>query len=127
MDPNLGRVSNSAFPNTSQIEPDLSLISKKVGFVFIRCTLTDRSKLLFPESEFSYPVKSSDLGQLIWFLKPVGIRHSKHATMGSRSSRGKMKPNINILFLDSTSRTNFYYVMTESVKWMKDLSSQSER
>ena len=127
MNPKLGRVSYTAFPDTSQIEPDLWLISKKVGFVFIRCTLTSRSRVLFPESEFSYPEKSSDLGQLIWFLKPVGIQHSKHATTGSRNLRGKKKPNINILFLDSTSRTNFYYVMNESVKWMKELSSQSER
>ena len=123
MDPKLGRVEYHHFPEEEALEVQLETISKTHNFVFLKCTLKPNFLKKFKIGKYSFALDGSAV-QLIWFLQKIAKNEKNDLEKAPRHSA---KPNINVIYLDSVSRTVFYYALPRTVKIMKKLSESEGR
>ena len=93
----------------------LEKLSSEAEFVFLKCFLTWRAYLIHRLDGYSFSHEKL-AEQFFWFQKMPNLSKKK---MERRTKRKKL--NMNIIFIDSVSRTEFYYVMPETVKSLQSM------
>ena len=112
--------------NLSSIEKRLEILSEKEEFVFIRCRLDQAKQTYYKTNKYSFTYDDY-AQQLLMFPKlPKSVLLNSMRSSPSRLNSPK-KPNINIMFFDSTSRTEAFYALPQTMGFLKNLSSSAKR
>ncbi|XP_075252522.1 uncharacterized protein LOC142344608 isoform X2 [Convolutriloba macropyga] len=107
-----------------KLEKRLVQISTKEDFVFVRCALTFVKFFAFKLSGYSLDVNRS-AQQLFSFQKAL-IKNDARASKTNKLAMSK-KPSINLLFIDSVSRTIMYYAWPKVISLLRRLSASKDR
>ena len=107
-----------------KLEKRLVEISTTEDFVFVRCGLLWGK--YFPYKLGGYSFDVNDFAhQMFSFQKTLG----KNDTRASETNKAAMstKPSINLLFIDSISRTALYYSWPKTISMLRELSASKKR
>ena len=110
--------------DSKSTESRLELLSKQEEFVFIRCRLEKSKYKYYKKNKYSFTY--DDYAQQLLMFPKLPSSAFMNATESSRLNSSK-KPNINIMFFDSTSRTESFYALPKTMAFLKSLSSSGKR
>ena len=133
IDPRIGKISWQKFDKEKlslflSIENYLSELSKHYDFLFVKCKLNWYNYWYYWLKNYSFTAVDKYAEQLFWFLRyPQAskniITRTGNGSQPDNEMVNEVKPSVNIIFIDSTSRTQFYYGMPKSVEMMQRISS----
>ena len=126
MDANQGEIRwnyLSDSPN-NRMETRLEEYSEALDFVFIKCELSDFWATYFRRIRHSFAIDGS-VQQLVWFTRINSKPENDEENYIQKTSH--KLPNINIIWFDSVSRTEFYYALKNSVEALRSISESGDR
>ena len=127
-----GEVIWKRFKADKTFEEQLETISQKIEFVFLQCYMNKLWYYYYKSKNYQF-AEDGAAYQFIWFIGDKKLHRKKGQSKfqkvfnGNSNTPGNNKPNINIIFLDSVSRTLFYYAMENTVETLKRASKSGNR
>ena len=112
----LGDIKWSNLQKDMTLEKMLQTLSQWEDFVFIKCTIKNSSKDWFFKKKFELNLRREP-EQLIMFDGKIGKE-----TKEKNQKLTAKKPNINIIFVDSMSRAEFYMGMPKTANLLKTIA-----
>ena len=108
----------------SALEIRLKTLSHEKKFMYLTCELSWHTYFLYRLMGYSFN-KHGQAEQVLFFQPNIDV--SDIRLSAKNKEKTKNKPNINIIFIDSVSRTEFYYAMPKTVAWMRNLATEEKR
>ena len=119
LETNESQVTWKSFNEKLKYEQNLEFLSELVNHLFLQCRMSAFWNIYFQKKGYKFTT-AGYAQQLLWFLKEP----KSGATVGGKNEN---MPSISVIFIDSTSRTQFYWTFEKTQELLRSIDQEGKR